>query len=171
VIESNKQQASFYVNLSKARKAAAKSDTPYTPAHLLVRGLKVTLDLLVSEGIENVWKRVAALAAATRAAAGALGLPVFSQRPSDSVTALSLPAGIEDKKLRKDLRERFGVHITGGQDHLEGKIIRMSHMGFIDALDTLALLGALEQSLHKLGHSFPLGAGVAAAQQVFAERL
>ncbi len=171
VIESNKKQPSFYVNLSKARKAAAKSDTPYTPAHLLVRGLKVTLDMITSEGMENVWKRVAALAAGTRAAAQAIGLEVFSKRPSDSVTALNLPAGIEDKKLRKDLRERFGVHITGGQDHLEGKIIRMSHMGFVDAIDTLGLIGALEQSLHRLGHGFNLGAGVAAAQKVFAERL
>jgi aspartate aminotransferase-like enzyme len=87
------------------------------------------------------------------------------------VTALVVPEGVEEKKLRKSLRERFGVHLAGGQDHLEGKIVRISHMGFVDAIDTLGAIGALEQSLYGLGHKFNLGAGVTAAQNVFAERL
>lgn len=170
VIENNKTQHAFYVNLNQARKAAKKDDTPYTPAHLLIRGLRVTLTMLVEEGMERVWKRVAGMAAATRAAAEAIGMPVFSKRPSDSVTALVVPDTVKEKDLRKGLREDFGIHITGGQDHLEGKIVRSSHMGFIDAVDTIGLIGALEQTLHKLGHRFTLGAGVTAAQKVFAER-
>lgn len=170
VIEENKRQHSFYVNLAKARKAAQKDDTPWTPAHLLVRGLKITLDMLLDEGMENVWKRVGSLAAATRAAAEAIGMPVYSKRPSDSVSALMVPAGVEEKKLRKTLRERFGVHLAGGQDELEGKIVRISHMGFVDAIDTLGAIGAIEQSLYSLGHKFTLGSGLAAAQKVFAER-
>ena len=46
----------------------------------------------------------------------------------------------------------------------------MSHMGFVDPIDTIGLIGAMEQSLHALGHKFQIGAGVAAAQKVFAER-
>lgn len=170
VIEGNNKQHSYYLNFNQARKAAKKNDTPWTPAHLMVRGLRVTLDILLNEGMENVWKRVAAMAAATRAAAQAIGVPVFSKSPSDSVTALVVPPGVEEKKLRKDLRERFGVHLAGGQDQIEGKVVRLSHMGFIDAVDTVGVLGAIEQSLHKLGHSFELGRGLAAAQRVFAER-
>lgn len=170
-IENNKKQHCYYVNLNQARKSARKDDTPYTPAHLLVRGLRVTLDMLLAEGIENVWKRVATMAAATRAAAEAIGVPVFSKRPSDSVTALTVPSGVNEKDLRKKLREKYGIHIAGGQDSLEGKIIRISQMGFIDAVDTIGTIAALEQVLHSLGHSFPLGAGVTAAQKVFAERM
>ena len=171
VIEANKGQHAFYVNLNKARKSAKDSDTPFTPAHLLVRGLKVTLDMLLAEGMENCWKRVAALAAATRAAGEAVGMAVYSQRPSDSVTALRVPEGVVEKDFRKQLRERFGIHLAGGQDQLEGKIVRMSHMGFVDSVDTLGAISAIEQTLHRLGHRFTLGAGVAAATRVFAERL
>ncbi|MFO0838165.1 MAG: alanine--glyoxylate aminotransferase family protein [Phycisphaerae bacterium] len=170
VIEKNKAQRAFYLNYNQARKSAKKNDTPYTPAHLLVRGLRVTLDMLVAEGIENVWKRVAAMAAATRAGADAIGMKTFSKRPSDSVTALLVPDSVKEKELRKMLRERFGMHLAGGQDQLEGKIVRISHMGFIDAIDAVGVIAGLEQSLHKLGHSFALGAGVAAAQRVLAER-
>ncbi|MBL8880624.1 MAG: alanine--glyoxylate aminotransferase family protein [Phycisphaerales bacterium] len=170
VIEANKAQHSFYVNYNKARKSAKQSDTPYTPAHLLVRGLRVTLDLLLNEGLENVWKRVAGMAAATRAAASAMNVQLFSQRPADSVTAFNVPAPVVEKELRKMLREKFGIHFAGGQDAIEGKIVRMSHMGFIDSIDTLGAIAAFEHSLHKLGHNFTLGAGVAAAQKVFVER-
>jgi aspartate aminotransferase-like enzyme len=169
-IEANTRQPTYYLSYRQARKAARKDDTPYTPAHLMVRGLRVTLDMILEEGIETVWKRVAAMAAATRAAAEAIGLKVFSKRPSDSVSALLVPETIKEKDLRKQLRECFGIHLAGGQDHLEGKIIRMSHMGFVDAVDTLGTIAALEQVLYGMGHSFKLGAGLTAAQQVFAER-
>ena len=170
-IEANKTQKAFYLNLNKARKMAKQSDTPFTPAHLMVRGLRITLNMILEEGLENVWKRVAAMAAATRAAAEAIGMPVYSKRPSDSVSAICVPAGVEEKELRKQLRTRFGVHLAGGQDQLEGKIVRMSHMGYIDAVDTIGCIGAIEQVLYKLGHKFNVGAGVAAATKVFAERL
>lgn len=169
-IEANKGAPSYYVNYLKARKSAAKDDTPYTPAHLLVRGLKVTLDILLEEGLENVWKRVATMAQASRTAFEAIGMKVYSKRPSDSVTAAWVPEGVEEKKLRKHLREKFGVHLAGGQDQIEGKVVRMSHMGFIDAIDTVGAIAAIEQSLYALGHKFQLGAGVTAAQKVFAER-
>jgi len=171
IIESNKAQHSYYVNLATALKSAKDDDTPYTPAHLLVRGLCRALDILLDEGMEKVWKRVAAMAAATRAAGEAIGLRVFSKRPSDSVTALCPPEGITVKDIRNDLEKRFGIQSAGGQDQLKGKIFRLGHMGYLDEMDTVLAIAALEQSLHKLGHRFDLGAGVTAAQKVFAERM
>lgn len=169
-IEANKSQHAYYLNLNKARKSAAESDTPFTPAHLLVRGLVKALDILLEEGMEKVWKRVASMAAATRAAGEAIGLPTFSKMPSDSVTALKPPAGITVKDIRNDLEERFGIESAGGQDALKGKIFRLGHMGYVDEMDTLLAIGAIEQVLYKRGHKFNLGAGVTAAQKVFAER-
>lgn len=171
VIEGNKNQPAYYLNLVKARKSALKNDTPFTPAHLMIRGLSKALDVLLEEGMENVWKRVAAMAEATRQAGRAINLGIFSQRPSDSVTALNCPAGLKVPDIRKGLKERYGIESAGGQDHLKGKIFRLGHMGFVDEMDTVLAIAALEQVLHKLGHKFELGAGVTAAQKVFAERL
>ncbi len=170
-IEGNKTQHAYYLNLIKARKMAQESDTPFTPAHLLVRGLVKALELLLEEGMENVWKRVAAMAAATRAAGEAIGLKVFSRSPSDSVTALCPPAGIAVKDIRNELEQRYGIESAGGQDQLKGKIVRLGHMGYVDEMDTVLAIAALEQVLYKKGHKFALGAGVTAAQKVIAERL
>lgn len=171
VIEKNPKQASYYVNYNAARKAAKKNDTPYTPALTLVRGLRMTLSMLLDEGMENVWKRVAAQAAATRAATKALGLTVYSRNPSDSVTAISVPESIGEGNVRKALRESYGIHLAGGQDEIKGKVMRISHMGYVDVIDTLGVIAAIEQVLMKLGHPLRLGAGVTAAQEVFAERM
>ncbi len=170
-VERNQGQHAYYLNLLKARKSGEKHDTPFTPAHLLIRGLNKALDILLEDGIEQVWKRVAAMAAATRAAGEAIGLEVFSKRPSDSVTALNCPAGISVSDIRAGLKDRFGIQSAGGQEHLKGKIFRIGHMGYVDAMDTVLVIAALEQVLYKLGHKFELGAGVAAAQRVFAEQL
>jgi aspartate aminotransferase-like enzyme len=171
VIENNKSQPAYYLNLSKARKMAKENDTPFTPAHVLVRGLVKALSILLEDGMENVWKRVAAMAAATRGAGEAIGLKVFSKSPSDSVTALCPPAGIGVKDLRNELAQRYGIESAGGQDQLKGKIFRLGHMGYVDEMDTVLAIAALEQVLYKLGHKFNLGAGVTAAQKIIAERL
>lgn len=170
-IAANKSQHAYYLNLNKARASAQEHDTPFTPAHLMVRGLCKALDILLEEGMENVWKRVAAMAAATRAAGEAIGLKVFSRSPSDSVTALCPPANVTVKDLRNELERRYGIQSAGGQDQLKGKIFRLGHMGYVDAMDTVLAIAAVEQCLYKLGHRFELGAGVTAAQKVVAERL
>ncbi len=171
VVEHNKTQHAYYLNLVKARKSAEKNDTPFTPAHLLIRGLSKALGMLLEDGIENVWKSVAAMAAATRAAGQAIGLQLLSKRPSDSVTAFNAPEGVKVSDIRGQLKERYGIQSAGGQEHLKGKIFRIGHMGYVDDMDTVLVIAALEQVLHKLGHKFELGAGVTAAQRVLAERL
>ena len=171
VAERNKQAPRYYLDLLKARQSAAKNDTPFTPAHLMIRGLNKALDILLEEGIEHVWKRVAAMAAATRAAGEAIGLPVFSKSPSDSVTAFNCPEGLSVKDIRAQLQDRYGIQSAGGQEHLKGKIFRLGHMGYVDEMDTILAIAALEQVLHTLGHKFELGAGVTAAQRVVAEQL
>jgi aspartate aminotransferase-like enzyme len=171
VVQGNKSQHAYYLNLVKAHKKGLENDTPFTPAHVMIRGLNKALDILLEDGIENVWKRIAAMAAATRAAGEAIGLRVFSQRPSDSVTAFNAPEGVSVKDIRGELQSRYGIQSAGGQEHLKGKIFRLGHMGYVDEMDTVLAIAALEQVLYKLGHKFELGAGVTAAQKVLAERL
>jgi len=155
----------FYLDLRAYRKALAKNDTPYTPALTLIRGLKVAVDMLTAIGTETLWRRTALLAAATRAAAGALGLKVFSRQPSDSVTALLYPEGVDDD-FRTRLQSEYGCSVAGGQESLKGKLFRVSHMGYVDPLDTIGLIAAIEYTLSDMGIDVPLGAGVAEAARV-----
>lgn len=171
VIQNNKGQHAYYLNCIKAYKKGLEHDTPFTPAHVLIRGLNKALDILLEDGMESVWKRVAAMAEATRQAGVAIGLEVFSKRPSDSVTAFNCPAGVKVPDIRNGLKDRFGIQSAGGQEHLKGKIFRLGHMGYVDEMDTVLAVAALEQVLYKLGHKFELGAGVTAAQKVLAERM
>ena len=80
-----------------------------------------------------------------------------------------VPAGIDGNALLAKLEKQYGIKLAGGQDTLKGKIIRLAHMGHIDAFDVLAALSALELVLLEMGHGLEPGAGVAAAQRVLAE--
>ncbi len=157
----------FYLNFKAYRKSLAKNDVPYTPAVSLIRGLKVALDMLNDIGIEKVWSRTAILAKATREACKALGLTVYSQQPSDSVTGIVYPEGLDDKKFRnKVLRDKWGASAAGGQDEMEGKMFRVSHMGYTDPLDTIGLVAAIEYGLNDCGVKVEIGKGVATAAKV-----
>ncbi|MGC8551784.1 MAG: pyridoxal-phosphate-dependent aminotransferase family protein [Phycisphaerae bacterium] len=162
-------QPNLYLSLPHYLKSLAANDVPWTPAVTLVRGLHKALEMITQEGIENVWKRTSKLARATRAAAVAMGLKVFSNNPADSVTGIHYPAGFDDKTFRGALRKEFNIHIAAGQGSMEGKIFRISHMGYVDAIDTLGVISALEMVLRQQGHSFNFGAGVAAAHQELAK--
>ncbi len=162
-------QPNLYLSLPHYLKSLAENDVPWTPAVTLIRGLHKSLEMITGEGMENVWKRTAGLARATRSAATALGLKVFSSDPSDSVTGIHYPAGFEDKTFRSALRKQFNMNIAAGQGSMEGKIFRISHMGYVDAFDTLGVISALEVVLKQQGYSFTFGAGVAAAHQELAK--
>ncbi|MFA6135394.1 MAG: alanine--glyoxylate aminotransferase family protein [Phycisphaerae bacterium] len=156
----------FYLNLKAYRKALAGSDVPYTPAVTLIRGMKVALDMIHAIGMEKVWSRSAALALAMREASKALGMTVFSKSPSASVTGILYPEGVVDKTFRKILRDKYGCSVAGGQDHLEGKMFRVSHMGYTDPVDTIGLIAAIEYTLAECGVKVEIGKGVAAAAKV-----
>ncbi len=161
-------QPNLYLSLPHYLKSLAENDVPWTPAVTLVRGLNKALEMIVQEGMANVWRRTAGLARATRAAAVAMGLKVFSQDPVDSVTGIYYPAGFDDKAFRGALRKEFNMNTAAGQGSMEGKIFRISHMGYVDAPDTLGLISAIEVVMKKQGHQFTFGAGVAAAHQELA---
>ncbi len=158
-------QPNLYLSLPHYLKSLAENDVPWTPAVTLVRGLHKSLEMITQEGMENVWKRTAALARATRSAATALGLKVFSSNPVDSVTGIHYPDGFDDKNFRGAMRKQYNIHLAAGQGTMQGKIFRISHMGFVDSLDTLGMISALEVVLKQQGYSFTFGAGVAAAHQ------
>jgi serine---pyruvate transaminase len=160
----------FYFDLKKERKAHAKHQTAWTPAVSLIQGLKEALRLIHEEGLEHRFKRHQMLAKATRAGMQALGLELLSQVPSPSVTAVKLPESLENgKKVPSIMREKYGVTIAGGQDELAGKIIRLSHFGYIGEFDITTGLACLELTLNDLGYPVKFGSSVGAALEVFSK--
>ncbi len=156
-----------YLSLKAYRKSLAENDVPYTPAITLIRGLQVSLDMIHKIGIEKIWARTALLAKAVREAMKAHGLKVYSRRPSDSVTGIMYPEGIEDKKFRnKVLRDKWGASVAGGQGELEGKMFRVSHMGYVDPLDTIGLVAAIEYAMVDCGVKLEVGKGVSTAVNI-----
>lgn len=163
----------FYFSLPASKKSFAKWNTAYTPNVALFLGLEAVLDMMLKEGLDNVYARHLLLARATRAGAKALGLALLAEESyaSPTVTAIKAPENMEiDNGLRKVLREEYGVTVAGGQGILKGKIFRIAHMGFADKMDIIIALGALEMALVRMGYSVEPGAGVGAAQKIFLER-
>lgn len=159
----------YYFDLQKARKSMAKWNTAFTPAVSLFFGLEAALDLMLEEGLDNVYARHILLGQAARAGVKAMGLELLPPEDvaSPVVTAVKAPEGMNADDLRKVLLERYNVLVAGGQAQLKGKIFRISHMGYADRLDVLTVLAALEMALSAKGYGLTLGSGVRAAQEVF----
>lgn len=157
----------FYFNLKKERENLAKNQTNFTSPITLIIGLNEAIKILQKEGLENVFKRHARLAHATREAVKAMGLGIYSKEsPSNSVTAVEMPAGIDGQLVYKTLREKYGITGAGGQDRAKGKIFRMAHLGYADTFDVITGIAALEMVLKELGYNLKLGTGVAVAQEI-----
>jgi aspartate aminotransferase-like enzyme len=108
------------------------------------------------------------MANATRAAAKALGLELFADHPTDGLTVIKVPAGMDGSAALALMEKKYGIKLANGQDTLKGKIWRFAHMGYMDQFDVMAGISALELTLLEMGYKFTPGAGVAAAQQSFA---
>ncbi len=161
----------FYLDLAAYRKSAASKvmETPYTPAVPLFLALREACLILEEEGLEARIARHRRMAGAVRAAAGAWGLPLFPRIDADhaysnTATAITLPAGVEDAGFRGTIK-KLGIEIAGGQDHLKGKIFRIGTMGAVGAPEILATLAAVQYALQKQGYQVK-GDGVTAAAGV-----
>ncbi|RJP25658.1 MAG: alanine--glyoxylate aminotransferase family protein [Candidatus Abyssobacteria bacterium SURF_5] len=167
----NSNLPKFYLSFQKALKSLAKTDTPFTSAVSLIYGLREAIRMIRAEGIAEVIRRHSRLARATREAAEALDLSLFSKAPSNVATAVQMPGGIDADVLRKKLTGAFGISFAGGQDKLKGNIIRVAHLGYCAESDVLTAVSALEIVLNKMGYSAKPGTAAAAAERVFTQQL
>ena len=154
----------YYLNLLRYVKKGAENDTPFTPAIPLHLAAVEALDLLAEEGLQNRIRKVRAQAEATRAAFEAMGLELFVPPGyrSDTVTAIRVPQGADDGKLRKTLKETHNVVIAGGQDHVKGVIFRVGHMGTVSFEELAGGILAIEKVLSAQGVPIKKGAWVEA---------
>ncbi|MCF7869996.1 MAG: alanine--glyoxylate aminotransferase family protein [Candidatus Omnitrophica bacterium] len=156
----------YYFDLKKAISKHETNDTPYTPAVTLVVALAAALDAINKEGVKARWEKFEKLAKAAQSAAKALGLTILSSRPSASATAIKMPENIKSSQVVKILRDKYGLSIAGGQAQLKDKIIRIAHMGWINAQDLIACFSLLEAVLKEVGHQFKTGSSLMRLEEV-----
>ncbi len=158
----------FYFDFKAAMKFAEIGETPWTPAVSVIFGMQEAIRMLKEEGLDNIFARHEKITKAARAGLKALGLKLLVQDEkiaSRAVTPVFPPDGVDADKLRKAVREKYGVVLAGGQEDLKGKLFRIGHLGYIDKMELLAALAALEI---ELGSSVKKGSAVAAAEEVLA---
>jgi aspartate aminotransferase-like enzyme len=167
----------YYFDLRKERKNGAKGESSYTPSTALVAALNAALDYIreqgggdLAAGRELLINNAETAAAMTRAGAQALGLKLFAAgSPAAALTAVAVPDGVDSSDIVKAFRNRFGAIVANGQGEMQGQLFRIAHLGYYDYLDTIAAVGALEQILVQMGRKVELGAGLRAAQEVYAQ--
>jgi aspartate aminotransferase-like enzyme len=138
----------FYWDLRTERQCNQKNQTYFSSPVSLICALDVVLEEMTeTKGLRWFHRRTEQLAHATRAGAQILGLSLFPQTASPSLSCLRVPANIDSQKLRSYLEKNHRITIMGGQDDLTGKVIRIGHMGAIRDDDVLATIEALGQSL------------------------
>ncbi len=158
----------FYYDFLAYRKSLNNKTTPYTTAASLVIAASEAIEMMLEEGLENIFARHKNLGEACRAAVKAIGLQLFADEnfASDLITAIKAPEGIDIEQVRKTMNLQYDIMIAGGQQNLKGKIIRIGHMGYVDGFDLIRTLVALELSLSKAGYPVELGTAVSAALKV-----
>jgi aspartate aminotransferase-like enzyme len=143
----------FYLDLGKARKSLEKGQTPWTPNVSAVLAFRIALDMMLAEGLENIFARHRRMGQFTRDGIKALGLTLLAdeQYASNTVTSVVADRGLDPKKLNKIMREEFDIVLAGGQGPLEGKIFRIGHLGLVKEADIQAVFDALKIALPKAG--------------------
>ncbi len=147
---------------------------PYTPATNLLYGLDEAIGMLLEEGLENVFARHARHAEATRRAVRAWGLEILCAEPaeySNSLTAVMMPPGHDERELRRIVLERFDMSLGAGLTKLNGKVFRIGHLGDLNDLTLAATLAGVEMGLGVAGIPHRKGGVLAALEYLAADPL
>lgn len=140
---------------------------PYTPPIQLYNGLRVSLDLLFEEGLDNVFKRHHRIAEGVRLAIAAWGLKLCANSAdlySDTVSAIYVPEGFDSNLLTEHAYRKYGVSFGIGLGEMAGKAFRIGHLGALSDVMALSGIATIEMAMKDLDYDIELGTGVAAAQ-------
>ncbi|MGZ9711774.1 pyridoxal-phosphate-dependent aminotransferase family protein [Glaciimonas sp. GNP009] len=138
---------------------------PYTPNTNLLYALSEALDMILGEGLDNVFARHRRLAAACRAAVQAWGLEVQCADPavySPVLTGVMTPVGFDADAIRKTIYENFDMSLGTGLGKMKGRMFRIGHLGEANDLTLMATLSGCEMGLKLAGVTLA-GSGVLAA--------
>lgn len=147
---------------------------PYTPPLQLLYGLRASLDMLFTEGLDAVFARHHRLAEGVRCAVAAWGMDLCAKSPdlySDSVTTILTPDGFNADALVKHAYDAYHVSFGVGLGQMTGKAFRIGHLGSLTDVMTLSGIATAEMAMKDLNYPIELGAGVAAAQDYYRQTL
>lgn len=139
--------------------------TPYTPSTSMLHGLRKALDLLLAEGMDNVYARHFRLAEGTRKAIAAWGLSLCAHAgfESDTVSAVMVPQDKDARAVISTAFDRYNLSLGGGLTELAGKAFRIGHVGDMNEVSMLGAIAGVEMALLDNGFAITAGSGVAAA--------
>jgi alanine-glyoxylate transaminase / serine-glyoxylate transaminase / serine-pyruvate transaminase len=165
---------SWYFDLTTAMNYWGKDRLyHHTPPISLIFALREAMRLVMEEGLEARWERHRVNQLALIAGLEAMGLKLLVEKPADrlpTVTAVMVPGGVDDVKLRNQLLDEFNIEIAGGFGPLKGKIWRVGLMGYCSQKpNVLLFLAALEKCLTEQGYRVGSGAGVGAALKNYSQ--
>lgn len=142
---------------------------PYTPNTNLLYGLAESLQMLLEQGLPQVFARHQRWAEGVRAAVRAWGLEIQCADPavySPVLTGVVLPQGVDADAVRRTIHDRFDLSLGTGLGKLKGRMFRIGHLGDCNELTLVAALAGCEMGL-KLSGVALAGSGVQAAMEIF----
>jgi serine---pyruvate transaminase len=158
----------LYFDIGLERKSLAHGETSWTPASTIIVGLNAAIEMFREEGLDAISSRHQKLSRVTRAGLGALGCTVLApDAPCPSVTGFFPPHGLEADTIRSLVRKNFGIRLAGGQGKLSGKIVRVGHMGYVDAFDVVNGISAIALTMRGLGAHVDTSAAISACFNTF----
>ena len=159
-----------YFDFEDMRKTNADGWFPYTPALTLLYGLRESIDMLLEEGLDNVFARHRRLAEGVRSAVRGWGLQLCAkgaQWESDTVSAIVVPEGCDAKAVINAAYHTYNVSLGAGLAQLAGKVFRIGHLGDLNEVMCLGALSGVEMAMRDAGIPVDPGSGVAAAQESY----
>jgi len=167
----NNRNHKFYWDVRTGLDYLEKGQNPFTPPVSLYYGLHEALQMMLEEGLENIFKRHANYRYMVREAIKEMGLKLLAkdENASPALTSVIAPEGIGANRVRQLMQDEFNIILAGGQQRLNDVIFRIGHLGYVRELDLLSVLTALEIVLIKLGYLVEPGKGIKKAQKILLE--
>ncbi|MGQ9707423.1 MAG: pyridoxal-phosphate-dependent aminotransferase family protein [bacterium] len=148
VVEKNRN-IRFYFDLRLYKKFAEKGQTPWTPAISIYYALDFALRKLNRRGIKRNWQEKAQIANLVRHQVKQLGLDIFPQRPSNALTVIRMPEGVDGTKIVEHCKKQHRVLLANGQAELRGKVVRIGHMGPVTKTEMKMVMGYFAKAYKK----------------------
>jgi alanine-glyoxylate transaminase / serine-glyoxylate transaminase / serine-pyruvate transaminase len=157
-----------FFDIGDMRKNNESGYFPYTPSLPLLYGLRESIDMLMEEGLDNVFARHHRLAEGTRAAVKAWGLELCAREPrwySDTVSAIMVPSGINGAEVIDVAYRRYDLALGAGLARMAGRLFRIGHLGDLNELMLLGGIAGAEMAMRDVGMQIVAGSGIAAAEE------
>jgi aspartate aminotransferase-like enzyme len=171
-VQATNKNGKYYFDLAAAKKFYDQGQTPFTPAIATFYSVEAALEMMLETGLDNIIKDHFFHRDIIRTGVRALGLTCVADDScaSTAVTAVYTPTGIKSQQIVKPLKEKYNTVVAGGQGIFKDNTFRIGHLGYVNDLDLVACLAALEMVLAELGCPIKLGQGVAAAQKFIMQK-